>query len=415
MASIEPYETDNGRRYRIRYRDPEHRSRERGGFTTKRAAQQYLAELTVATTRGEYVAPNAGRVTVSELGPLWLSTLTHMKPSALAPLEIAWRCYVAPRWGATEISRIVHSDVQVWVSQLVGGTAVTSKRQKRALGATSVIRAHSVLASILDLAVKDRRLNRNPAREVNLPRKVRKPHGYLTHRQVELLASQAGGHGTLVRFLAYTGLRWGEATALRVGDLDMLRRRLTISQNAVRVNGKIIVGTPKSHHTRSVPFPVFIAAEIAEQCVGKTREQLVFGNGLTHLQQPTSATGWYSASIARAQAIDPDIPRLTVHDLRHTAASLAISAGANVKAVQRMLGHASAAMTLDVYSDLFDDDLMAVSDALDAARREQVVGDLWGLDPEAAFRASQLPRISGDVDAKNNVLPLGVEPRLWRF
>ena len=58
---------------------------------------------------------------------------------------------------------------------------------------------------------------------------------------------------------------------------------------------------------------------------------------------------------------------MTIHDLRHTAASLAISAGANVEAVQRMLGHASAAMTLDVYSDMFDEDLDAVSDRLDHA------------------------------------------------
>jgi integrase len=56
---------------------------------------------------------------------------------------------------------------------------------------------------------------------------------------------------------------------------------------------------------------------------------------------------------------------VTPHDLRHTAASLAVSAGANVKAVQRLLGHASAAMTLDVYSGLFDDDLDAVADRLD--------------------------------------------------
>jgi integrase len=65
---------------------------------------------------------------------------------------------------------------------------------------------------------------------------------------------------------------------------------------------------------------------------------------------------------------------MTLHDLRHTAASLAISAGANVKAVQRMLAHASAAMTLDVYSDLFDDDLNAVSDRLDKAYQRSVVG-----------------------------------------
>ena len=59
---------------------------------------------------------------------------------------------------------------------------------------------------------------------------------------------------------------------------------------------------------------------------------------------------WYVGAIARSQTADPEFPRVTIHDLRHTAASLAISAGANVKAVQRMLGHSSAAMTLDTYA-----------------------------------------------------------------
>lgn len=76
---------------------------------------------------------------------------------------------------------------------------------------------------------------------------------------------------------------------------------------------------------------------------------------------------WFKSALDRA-GLDP----MTVHDLRHTAASLAVSAGANVKAVQRMLGHASAAMTLDVYADLFDDDLDAVAEALDGAARRSV-------------------------------------------
>ena len=67
---------------------------------------------------------------------------------------------------------------------------------------------------------------------------------------------------------------------------------------------------------------------------------------------------------------------MTLHDLRHTAASLAISAGGNVKAVQRMLGHASAAMTLDTYADLFDDDLDAVASALDQARTASNVAEM---------------------------------------
>ena len=68
---------------------------------------------------------------------------------------------------------------------------------------------------------------------------------------------------------------------------------------------------------------------------------------------------------------------MTIHDLRHTAASLAISAGANVKAVQKMLGHASAAMTLDTYADLFDDDLNTVAVRLNEAAVSSNVVRMW--------------------------------------
>lgn len=371
MGSVEPYETRNGRRYRVRYRDPEHRSVEKAGFPTKRDAEDYLAGVTVAALRGDYIDPRAARSTVGELGAAWVPRQTHLKPSSSAVLEIAWRCYVEPRWGRTPIGKIRHSDVQAWVADLSSGRA-PSTRSPRALGATSVIRAHGALAAVLDVAVRDRLITSNPARGVSLPRKTRKAHAYLSHAQVEALATAAGKHGTLVRFLAYTGLRWGEATGLRVQHLDMLRRRVNVAENAVRVNGRIVVGTPKTHHTRSVPFPAFLSDELARLCEGKARDQLVFGNGVAHLQQPTSRSGWYSVAVAAVRTGDDSMPSPTVHDLRHTAASLAIAAGANVKAVQRMLGHASAAMTLDVYADLFDDDLDGVAERLDAARARAV-------------------------------------------
>lgn len=74
-------------------------------------------------------------------------------------------------------------------------------------------------------------------------------------------------------------------------------------------------------------------------------------------------------AVAKCRTGDDTFPLIAPHGLRHTAASLAISSGANVKAVQRMLGHAKASMTLDVYADLFDDDLDAVAVNLDAAIR----------------------------------------------
>ncbi|MBT2517459.1 tyrosine-type recombinase/integrase [Streptomyces sp. ISL-90] len=128
------------------------------------------------------------------------------------------------------------------------------------------------------------------------------------------------------------------------------------------------MGTPKTHEARTVPIPAFLVDELSRLCVGKGREHLLFGNGLDHVRHPDGRRGWYVSAIGRAQADDPQFPKLTLHDLRHTAASLAVSAGANVKAVQRMLGHKSAAMTSDVYADLFDDDLDAVGAALDRAR-----------------------------------------------
>ncbi|MDT5273932.1 MAG: hypothetical protein QOG95_864, partial [Mycobacterium sp.] len=82
--------------------------------------------------------------------------------------------------------------------------------------------------------------------------------------------------------------------------------------------------------------------------------------------------GWFAKAVTES-----GIPRATPHDLRHTAASLAVSAGANVKAVQKMLGHASATMTLDICADLFDDDLEAVATALDQARSRESMGQMW--------------------------------------
>jgi integrase len=122
------------------------------------------------------------------------------------------------------VDEVRYSQVQAWVTQLA---------ERR--GATSVLRAHGVLAGILDVAVKDRRLSINPARGMNLPRKTKKERAYLTVEEVELLAVNAGAHGAMALFLAYTGLRWGEATGLRLAHLDMLRRRVRVTENAVKV------------------------------------------------------------------------------------------------------------------------------------------------------------------------------------
>ena len=128
--------------------------------------------------------------------------------------------------------------------------------------------------------------------------------------------------------------------------------------------------TPKSYERRSVRFPRFLAEDLAALMVSKRRDDLVFTsrNGgvlsLSHFRPRL-----FSPAVERLVATVSRFPRVTPQDLRHTAASLAISGGANPKAVQMMLGHQSAALTLDTYADLFPDDLELVSAALDQARQ----------------------------------------------
>ncbi|MEY9851247.1 integrase [Leifsonia sp. EB41] len=380
MGSVTSYETTAGRRYRVRWRTPEHAQRERKGFATKRSADLFLADKEVSMARGDYIDTSLSKVTIGERAGAWLAGKERaLKPSAYYALEITWRLHVEPRWGSVALHAVEHSEVQAWVAELAARRS-----------ATVTLRAYGILAGILDVAVKDRRVTRNVARDVDLPRKRKKAHVYLTHEQVDALAREAGQYATLVRVLAYTGIRWGEASGLRVKHLDMLRGRLQVDENAVKVGTEVIVGSPKSHRVRSVPFPRFLAESLARQCEGKTREQLVFGDGHNHITTPSWRDGWFVYAKRRS-----GVPaELTIHDLRHTAASLAIAAGANVKAVQRMLGHASAAMTLDVYGHLFDDDLDAVSAALDEAVRVSSVGDLWAIGDSGASETPAIPVIA---------------------
>jgi integrase len=127
-----------------------------------------------------------------------------------------------------------------------------------------------------------------------------------------------------------------------------------------------------------------LLTHLARECEGRERGDLLFpGADGQHLRRPHPTSGWFAKAVAES-----GIPRATPHDLRHTAASLAVPAGANVKAVQKMLGHVSAAMTLDFYADLFDDDLEAVATALHDTRSRQNVGAGWA---RAACRLADRP------------------------
>jgi integrase len=282
-----------------------------------------------------------------------LAGQVHLKASTRVRYEGLLRNHVLPRWGSVPVTKIGHADIATWVAELVAS----------GLSGSSVRHAHRVLSLMLSLAVRDGRLARNPATGVKLPRATVSHKRFLTHKQVAELAQAAGDYGLAVRVLAYCGLRTGELAALRVSRVDLVRRRLDIVEAVTEVAGRAVFGTPKTHQCRSVPIPRGIADDLAAHMAGRAPDAFLF---------PAPRGGVLLMRNWRRVIFDPaaqeaGLAGLTPHELRHSAASLAVSAGASPLAVQRMLGHASAAMTMDVYSGLFDTDLDAVAERLDAA------------------------------------------------
>ena len=256
---------NKGRRWLARYVDDQGHENTRP-FERKVDAQAWLDEITAMQVTGAYVAPKAGRVSVGELYAKWVGTQSHLKKTTASTRRYTWPVYVEPRWSAVAVADVQTTDVRAWVQSMTSSGA----------GAATVENAVGILRQVLEMAVEDRRIARNPCTGIKLPRRKRRPRGYLTHRQVEQLAVEVGPDATVVRFLAYTGLRWGEMAALRVGDAKMLRRRIHVRESVTEVEGQLEWSSPKSYEQRMVPFPAFLANELAMLMIGKKPDDLIF-------------------------------------------------------------------------------------------------------------------------------------------
>lgn len=355
MATVSSYDTAGGKRWEVRYRTPERRTTRKRGFTSKRQAQDFAATVEVEKMTGSYVAPSAGRVLLGDVAEKWMTSKVNLSPSTAARYRSSLDVHVLPTFGQTPLVDVTRERLRSWVANMAENLSASTTR-------TNVL----VLSQILDQAVEDSRIVSNPCDGLDLPKMRHKDRRYLTFEQVDLLAKAAGSHSVLVYVLAYCGLRFGEAAALTVGDVNLERRRLRIHRSATVVNSKIVVSSPKANQARDVPVPRFLAKMLAEHIEGKAPADLLFPDTRGgYMRAGNVRRRWWDAAVKEAGVFEG----LTLHELRHTAASLAITAGANIKTLQRMLGHASAALTLDRYGHLFDDDLGMVADQLDKLAR----------------------------------------------
>ena len=355
MASITKYAT-NPDRWEVRYRQPSGITTRKRGFTTKRDASAWASKVETSKAEGAYVSPARGRVTVGDLSVGWLARAGQtLSPSYYRTISYAYGKHVEPKWAAVAVSKVDSLDVKAWAASIT----------RNGSSATVVNRAVGILAGILDDAVEHRALVFNPARRFKRgekPQKSPKRHVYLTEADVCRLAEESGRHADLVLTLAFTGLRWGEAIALTVADVEFLKRRISVHRNAVQVGRDFEVGQTKGKENRTVPVAASVLSRLAVRCEGKTGADLLFpARGGGYLKRPSyDETGWFNGAVERAA-----VQTVTPHDLRHTCASLAVSAGANVLAVSRMLGHKDPSITLKTYADLFYSDLDAVAVKMD--------------------------------------------------
>lgn len=364
--AITSYDTKHGKRWEVRYYLPDWTTTRKRGFVRKRDAEEWAAaHVTTAKSQGSFIQQSAGNATIRDLYTQYVAEHESLwKPSMRHTVESRWRTHVEPRWATYKIKDVSRAELQAWVSELA------------ARRSASVVRACTdILNGIFTIALKDHRISANPLQDVNLPSKPRKKatRTYLTVKQLLAFGdaclqarNMPESRRALVLTLGFCGLRWGEMCALRVSDIDIDKHRINVRTNLVKVGSQWVEGTPKTSEARSVPMPQIVADALQAIIQDKPHDARVFTDPsgepprLQSVSDTANNKGWYIAALRRA-----GLPLVSPHELRHTAASIAVQSGANVKAVQRMLGHASAVMTLDVYADLFDADLDALAHRVD--------------------------------------------------
>lgn len=354
---VESKRHGQGKRWRARWIDPAGQEKTKA-FERKTDAQTHIDSVTTQLTTHTYVDPKAGRLTVGTAVQRYLDGL-QVGLKARDDYASVARSRILPRWAETPLDAVVTSDVATWLRSMQQGEDKVSPARARKAGL--------VLRSSLQLAVDDRLLAVNPARNVKLPRVPKRREGVrLTASELQRVAGEmpTDTDRLLLLTLALCGLRWGEATALQVKALDFERMRVTVSRTYIDLNGEISEGVPKSHASRWVPLPASLGEELQKLVKGKDPEDDVFrgrhGAVFRHRNWGRRA---FRSALREAGCDDA----MRIHDLRGTFASLAIQAGANIKALQRALGHESAALTLDTYGFLYPDDLAGLGSQIETA------------------------------------------------
>lgn len=373
----------HGMRWRCRWYTVEgttHRQHSKS-FAKLTDAEAFKAAMEDDVRRGRYTNPADSQRKFKDVAEMWLRSKNNVSEGVRARYECELRVYVNPKWSDVRIGSITLDDVSQWVAELSTGSYPVDLRRRhkpKPLSPRSVKSIVKVVfAGILDYAVKVKYLTENPARDVAIPKTEYKDLVFLDIHEIEALADAAEAVGRpvdalIVRFQSYVGTRINETFALQVGDLDLKNRKARIRRTWKNSATTQRLGPPKSGKPRTVAIPKFLIKPLREQIKGQSDTAYVFraAKGGHINDHNWRRKIWHPAvELAKLQ----DVEGLTPHSLRHSYAAIAIKAGADVKILQRQMGHSSASLTLDVYGFLFPERLEQVADAIDTERTAAIV------------------------------------------
>ena len=357
----------------VRYADgTHHRS---ASFRTKADAQLFAAQIRTDQATGEWISPDAGRVPVRDWAAEWLAAYVGRAASTQDRARSVLRAHILPRFAERHISAITRFDVERMVNEIVAAGRSPATAEK-------VLRTMSALMAA---AVDARLIRDNPCHGVRAPRAAsRHAPRFLTPGEVDRLAAAARPpYDLLLRFTAYTGLRWGEVAALRAGDVDLLRRTVTVARSLER---RGTVKDTKTHSRRVVHLEPALAEDLAAHVQRQTL-------GPADLLWSAPAGGPLSYTNFRRRVWHRAVvgagldPALRFHDLRHTCASWLIARGGTARAVMAWMGHSTIKVTFDRYGHLFPHELEDLAASLSALRQDP---ERWGTNRETVAAVVRL-------------------------
>ena len=308
----------------------------------------------VMISLGTWVDPSLEILTFEKYATLWRSTKGSISGKTLGTYDSQMRLHLTPYFGENPLTGISSTDVRTWVAKVSGA----------GVGATTSRQSYRLLRQIMESAVMDERIPRNPCAGIKLPRIVSAEKRGLTREELISLAEECGTYGPVILFLGTTGLRIGEALALRVEDLDVANSSVAVKRSWTKdVSGRRILGSStKTGTSRVVPVAPHVLESLRPFFEAKKAEDWLFigprGNVMDY--------DWLRQRVYMPAAKKLGLTGITIHSLRHTCASLLIRLKAPITTVSYILGHASVKMTLDTYGHYYEDDVASWMSALDS-------------------------------------------------